>query len=201
MTPTASNIRGFLLVRPRPLAVKLIAASGSQDLEIGKDPNWARLADTIEAIDPDVVEVYDKSGKLIRAAARDSFESGDDDDPEAPRQGRKVVPVTDPETARYKIFADHLAAAYQFATGVAFERMVDLFAAVNKRSESLEKSLDATHRLLGKAYQEQVDAALDNAENVDPATKLVSAFLNGATQAAAEKTAAKAPPNGKAAKA
>lgn len=198
-------LRSWLLARPR--GTKLVLHSGDKLQEVGieSDQNWSRLAESVETIDPDMIEVYAADGKLIRATKCDVFDEQVDDENEA---AKRIKAAADAETERFRIFSDHLANAYKFATEVAFERMVDLFAAVNRRSEALEKSLDATHRLLGKAYQEQVDTAIEQAENGDPLTSLVGAFVQGSTQAAVEQATATAagrkpaaPTNGKAAKA
>ena len=191
-------IRNWLILKPRPFALKCKCADGVHELEVDPNSNWTKLAESVEAIDPDQIELFDRAGKLIRAAKRDMFDDPDQNENEASNAVAKLA--LDAESARFKIFADHLAGAYQFATQIAFDKMVDLFAAVNRRSEALEKSLDATHRLLGKAYQEQVDQALENAENADPGTQLVGALLNGAAQGQIEKamSAAQSPSNGKA---
>jgi hypothetical protein len=198
----AALIRNYLLRRPKPEGLRLTTGDHQEFLDIAKGSSWASLAESIEAIDPDLIEVLDKSGKLIRAVKRETLEQQAEETAEtsptsASPNSKHVV---DGETARFKEFSFHLAEAYKFATGVAFERMVSLFEAVNRRSESLEKSLEATHRLLGKAYQEQVDLALENAQqdgDQDPVAGLVTAFMGGATQAAAEKAGLRA--NGKAA--
>ena len=192
-------IRNWLILKPRPFALKCKCADGTHDLEVDPNSNWTKLAESVEAIDPDQIELFDRAGKLIRAAKRDAFDEPEAESDAASNAQAKLM--LDAESARFKVFADHLAAAYQFATQIAFDKMVDLFAAVNRRSEALEKSLDATHRLLGKAYQEQVDQALENAENADPGTQLVGALLGGAAQGQIEsamKTAARSPSNGKA---
>lgn len=191
------SLRSWLLARPR--GTKLVLRTGTQVQEVGveSDQNWSRLADSIETIGPEVIEVYAADGKLIRATKTEQF---DDDDAAAEEEAvRRVKAQSDAESARFDAFATHIAAAYKFATEIAFERMVDLFAAVNRRSEALEKSLDATHRLLGKAYQEQVDNAIEQAEHGDPLSNLVGAFVQGSTQAQVEQaqaTAAARKPNG-----
>lgn len=191
-------LRSWLLTRPRGTTVTLKTGDKVQQVGIETDQNWSKLAETIESIGPDAIEVYAADGKLIRATRADAFD--DEDDTAAEEEAvKRIKAQSDAESARFDSFANHIANAYKFATEIAFERMVDLFAAVNRRSEALEKSLDATHRLLGKAYQEQVDTALEQAENADPVTNMVGAFIQGATQAGIE-GAAKPPAksNGKA---
>jgi hypothetical protein len=191
-------LRSWLLSRPR--GTRLVLKTGNQVQEVGieSDQNWSRLADSIETIGPDLIEVYAADGKLIRATKCDIFDDEDEGEQEAAAVA-KLKAASDAETARFAAFADHIAQAYRFATEIAFERMVDLFAAVNRRSEALEKSLDATHRLLGKAYQEQVDNAIEQAENADPLSNLVGAFVQGSTQAQVENAQqqARGKPNGK----
>ncbi len=182
----ARLVRSWLLSRPRPASIKLKSNDAYQELQVEENQNWSKLADSIETMEPDSIEAYDKDGKLLRATKSDVLED-ESDDPVIAREKSRL----DAETERFRCFADHLAQAYRFATEVAFERMVDLFAAVNRRSEALEKSLDATHRLLGKAYQEQVDTALEQAANGDPLDNIVGAFVQGAAQGQIEKTAAK----------
>lgn len=184
-------LRSWLLSRPR--GARLVLKTGNQIQEVGieVDQNWSRLSDSIETIGPDLIEVYAADGKLIRATKCEVFDDDDEQEAEA-EAARKIKAQSDAETARFDSFANHIAQAYRFATEIAFERMVDLFAAVNRRSEALEKSLDATHRLLGKAYQEQVDNAIEQAENADPLSNLVGAFVQGSTQASVEQAQARA---------
>lgn len=191
-------VRSWLLKQPRPAAVRLKQGTEIQTLPVNPGVTWASIAQTILAFEPDTIEALDDKAGLIRASSLVSIVAGEDSEAPTIVDVGPVRAALDAETARYKIFAEHIAEAYRFATGVAFERMVDLFGAVNRRSESLEKSLEATHRLLGKAYQEQIDTALEHASAEDPVTNLVGAFMQGANQAAVEAVANKGPSNGKA---
>jgi hypothetical protein len=76
--------------------------------------------------------------------------------------------------------------------------MCDVFEAVNRRSEALEKSLATTERLLRSAYQDSIDKAVELAETqaADPLSTMVGAFVQGRAQGADE-----AKPNGGKAKA
>jgi hypothetical protein len=196
-------IRAWLLGQPRPSKLRLTTGENAQELVVPEtNPNWAKVATSVEAIDPDIVEVYDATGKLLRAAKRDTFEvEAIEEDVVDKSAGAALKLAADAETARFKIFADHLAHAYEFATNVAFERMVDLFGAVNRRSETQEKSLETMHKMLARAYQDQVDQALEHAEESaqDPLSTLVAGFANGVNQGAVDKvSAAVNPGNGKA---
>lgn len=199
------SLRSWLLLRPRGNRIVLRSGDKTSEIALDAETNFAKLSESIEAIDPESIEMVAVDGKIIRASKSTAFEDGIDD--EDPAALLRIRAQSDAETARFQLFSDHLAQAYRFATEIAFERMVDLFAAVNRRSESLEKSLDATHRLLGKAYQQQVDSVLEAAEaeasGSDPMSNLIGAFVQGAAQSTAEQQAARvaAPTNGKAAKA
>lgn len=184
-------LRSWLLIRPRAASLKLKIGEKTQEILTDSDQNWARLADSIEVLAPDTIEAYAADGRLLRATKGEAFDDEDEAANEEAALNRAKL-AADSETERYRVFADHIAGAYKFATEIAFERMVDLFAAVNRRSEMLEKSLEQTHRLLGKAYQEQVDQALEHAGNADPITELVGAFVQGNGQAQAEQAAAMA---------
>jgi hypothetical protein len=192
---TIASVRTWLLKQPRPATVRIKRANEVQTLTTDGGQTWQQIATTIVGFEAETIDALDAKSGLIRSTTLDAI----DDTETGSGTSETTVGsrlVLDAETARYKIFAEHVAEAYRFATGVAFERMVDLFSAVNRRSESLEKSLEATHRLLGKAYQEQIDNALQKAEGDDPVTNLLGAFMTGATQGAAEKSAV-VPTNGK----
>ena len=60
-------------------------------------------------------------------------------EPDAP----SIVPAHayDPETLRFELVAKLLADAHKFSVGVAFEKIVMIVDAQNRRSESLERAL------------------------------------------------------------
>lgn len=184
MTRQVALLRGWLLQHPRPATVRVKCGDELHTMGIDAKTSFAAMARSIDALESDVIEAYDSAGVLIRATKPFEIDNEDDVAPEA--EATAAPKNADGETARFAMFSQHIAEAYKFATGIAFERMVDLFAAVNRRSESLEKSLEATHRLLGKAYQEQVDLALENAgAEGDPIQTMASAFIAGASERAA----------------
>lgn len=196
------TLRGWLLAPPRPASVRLLCDGAPKTLTKTSDQTWASLASSIDAIEPELIEVLDASGVVIRAIKPEVFEATATDDEPARQVTAKPIDF-DAETVRFRIFADHVAAAYKHGYEVAFTRMCDVFEAVNRRSESLEKSLSTTERLLRSAYQDSLDKAVELAETqaqtaADPLSNMVSAFVSGQAQAAAEGAVAPQRANGKA---
>jgi hypothetical protein len=193
------TLRGWLMAPPRPASVRLVT-EGQQPKQLTRAPDqtWASLASSIDAIEPDAIEVLDANGVLIRAIKPEAFETAADES-EPVKQVTAKPTDFDAETVRFRIFADHVAHAYEHGYTVAFARMCDVFEAVNRRSEALEKSLATTERLLRSAYQDSIDKAVELAETQasDPLSTMVAGFVSGQAQGAMDAVATK-PTNGKA---
>ena len=193
----AKQIRAWLLAAPKPDAIRTTTADGEvQDLAITKTGSWMGLAETLAALRPELVEALDAKGTLLRALRPLEHEPATETSRSsaAPRAGAAIV-AADPETVRFQIVASIVAEAYRHATDVAFERLVSLFEAVNRRSESLEHSLEATHKMLKRAWEEQVEAQAEAASarveaEADPLNAMVGAFVQGQAAAKAAETAA-----------
>lgn len=168
------TIRGWLLYQPRPSSLRLHCGTDRHDLPIQNGQSWARIAQSVDAMAPDMIQALDAEGKVLRACRPYEQQSGDDDDDE---NKTRVPQGTDPETARWTLFAQLLSEAYRHANEVAFGKMVELFGAVSKRGESLERSLASTERMLRKAYEDQLEQAM--AQTEDPLTQMASAFMGG----------------------
>ena len=190
----AGEIRGWLLRQPRPATLRVVTEDDRHhEVNVTGSVSWAAIAKSIHALDPALIEAYDDKGKLIRAVKPQ--DDDDDEDGEKREASPLVIPQgTDPQSIMLIHFADLLASAYRHSTDVAFERLTSLFEAVNRRSESLERSLESTHRLLRKVVQEQVEAAPED-EKKDLITEMVEGFAAAAAQNGA---ANGAPTNGKA---
>lgn len=174
----AAQIRNWLICQPRPASIKLSGEGEPRTIVIKSWMSWARTATTVAALNPDLIEAYDENGELIRAANATQIEGPEDavdNNPCVPSlytaSSTKNAQPFDPETQRFELFAkllgeayERVAEAHKFSTQVAFDKMVDLFAAVNRRSESLEKSLDGTHKLLRRAWQDSLEQAVEQAK-------------------------------------
>lgn len=189
MAMGVTEIRGWLLCQPRASSLKVVTTDDRHhEVNVTSGVSWMAIAQSIAALEPALIEAYDDAGKIIRAV-RPQDDAGDgearDGVPPAPLV---LPPGTDPQSAMLIHFADLLASAYRHSTDVAFERLASLFEAVNRRSEALERSLDTTHRLLRKAYQDHIDNA-EPAKETDMLAEMVQGFVQGAQQNGA-------PPNG-----
>jgi hypothetical protein len=196
-----------------------------QEMARAEGQSWQDMADSIAAMEPSVVEVIDKDGKLLRA-----IKPQEEDD-----QGRRVrdnrsVPLppalhTDPETARICYMADLLHRAYQHSTDVAYDqtqkaygeafgRLIDLVERIDSRSTAIETRLERTERAYQRSLQDQIDDAFDRAEEAGAAaaasagegdleTMMIKSFMGGMHSGRADKGAPPKPgaspkPNGKA---
>lgn len=191
----AWKVRGWLLKHPRPAAIRVqLADDELQTLEVAG--SFAALGTSIDALDPIRLEALDKSGKLVRAIKLEQLEGDasetDDDEastPEAKREARRL----EREQAMLITFANLLAEAYKHSTTVAFSKMVELFEAVSRRGESMEKSLQATERLLRKTYEQAAGEAVDGEPSL--LESVISAFAAGKANGGVEQAVASAVAN------
>jgi hypothetical protein len=196
----ARAVRGWLLQQPRPAILRLTSGDGEpQELRLGR--SFAKTAETIEALDPTLIEALDSEGRLLRATnlREAEVQSG----------GRAVVPselAGDPAAAMLTHFANLLATAYQHSTDVAFTKMVELVERMGDRADSIEARLERAEADYRKTVRDQIREALERAEEKanDPdgdgslLTQMAGAFLGGGAGMAPRPPPAKAKPNGKA---
>lgn len=182
-------IRGWLLQQPRPSAVRVKSGDDQQTIEVGV-MKWAAIASSIDALDPDIIEALDDKGKLVRAIKADQLDdSVDDEDGTTPASKAAASKQLDREMAMLVKFGELLAKAYEHSTSVAFGKMVELFDAVAKRGESLEKSLASTERLLRRAQEAGAVAGDDEPSLLG---SMLEAFAGAQQQNSVEKTMADA---------
>lgn len=189
---SARNIRGFLLQKPKPIVVRVTTGGEVQDVKPGN--SYAKCADTIDALDGDLVECLDADGRLLRAMKLNDFE--------AKRIEPTVVPTgleADPQALLLTHFANLVARAYEHSTEVAFGKMVELVERMNDRAESIEQRLERAESANRRLHDERVEEAFERAEQVaaqvpeaggDLVQNLASAFLSGQLQS-------QSAPNGK----
>ena len=193
MAMDVTEIRGWLLCQPRASTLRVVTTDDRHhEVSVTSGVSWMAIAQSIHALEPALIEAYDADGKIIRAVRPQEDVEGEQA-PGSPPAPLVLPPNTDPQSAMLIHFADLLAGAYRHSTDVAFERLASLFEAVNRRSEALERSLDTTHRLLRRAYQDQLDNAPPK-EDGDLLNDLVQNFAVGAAQQNGNGT----PTNGKA---
>jgi hypothetical protein len=181
MAMGVTEIRGWLLCQPRPSSLRVQGVDErTHEVNVKSGVSWMAVAQSVHALMPDLIEAYDDEGKLIRAV-RPSADTETEQQTGTPPASLVLPAGTDPQSVLLLHFADLLASAYRHSTDVAFERLASLFEAVNRRSEALERSLDTTHRLLRRAYQDNIDNA-EPAKESDLLKEMVEGFVAGQTQ-------------------
>lgn len=180
MAMSVTEIRGWLLCQPRASMLRVVGADDRHHEVATNSGTWAAIAASIHALDPVLIEAYDNAGKILRAVKPQDDESAAATG-EHPPAAPLVLPVgTDPQTVMLLHVADLIAAAYRHSTDVAFERLASLFESANRRSESLERSLDAMTRLLRRAHQDLLESAEPTKEEGGLLEEVVKSFAAGA---------------------
>jgi hypothetical protein len=194
------GIRNFLVRQPKPRLIRLTTGDKVDEIKPTHGRSMAKLADTIGAVMPELIELYDGQGNLLRAM-RPELESDSTSDPvPTPAPLRE-----DTETARLQLFATLLAKAYEHTTNVAFTKMVELMQSFERRTEALEERLERTEGAYRRVMHEQLRDAFDQADaiaadgmnNTGEGEELVSTFLQGVARGIAEEKAKPKATNGK----
>lgn len=173
------NLRAWLLKSPRPTRLVLQMPDG-QAIEqlIPQHQTWNQTADTVSAMQPMRVEAY--AGQVMcRAAQFSDFEPEETEETEGahPFSGMKLTGQVDAQVLI--TLATIVAQAYRHSTDVAFDRMVSLFEAVNQRSATQEKTLDAMHKMLTRVLNERYEEIADQKPQEDGLMGLVNSFVGG----------------------
>lgn len=181
MAMDVPQIRSWLLLQPRAHTIKVLTTDDrNHEVACNTGASWMALATSIHALEPALVEAYDSEGKIIRAVRPLEQNTARPDGTTTPAP--LVMPAgTDPQSMLLLHFADLLAQAYRHSTDVAFERLASLFEAVNRRSESLERTIEKMERLLLRAHEEQVENAAPKTEE-DGLREMVASFMQGYMQ-------------------
>jgi hypothetical protein len=140
----ALAIRRFLLRQPRPARLRLTLSTGDvQEMNFAGasklQAEWSKVAESIAAIGPELIEVLTAEGSLARAVRPAAEPSASDSGPDPPK-----VLSDDPETARLTHFANLIHRAYEHSTVVAFGKLVELVERIDARSDSIEQRLERT---------------------------------------------------------
>jgi hypothetical protein len=190
----AVQIRQWLLNKPRPVVLRVRSGKEINEVPVAGQ-SWARIAGTIEAMQPDLIEGLDDAGKLLRACRPADF---DEDDEQEATPAPVVGPppsAYDAETVRFELVAKLLADAHKHSA-VAFDKLVQIAEVGMRRAEAVEKTMSHMLRIRQQELEERVEEAEEKAAEADgnPLAEMAKAFLGGQQHAAA----APAPPtNGK----
>jgi hypothetical protein len=202
---TAQKIRGFLLQLPKPALVRVTTGEGEVE-ELKPTRSYQKLAGSIEALDPQLIQCFDGDGKLLRAMRCDDADSRRSDAAAPP-----VALINDPETARLTHFANLIHRAYEHSTEVAFTKLAEIVDRMNERSESIEQRLERTESVNRRLINDSIQAAFDRAEEIAETAKeqasgesagfeqtMGQAFLSGIMSGKTSAPNGKTAPNGKA---
>jgi len=195
----AWTLRNFLICQPAPVTIRLTKDGDTQEITPGRKSR-VKIAETILAVGPELVECLDAKGGLIRALRTDEEPEQSGVSPAVP-----AVIAQDPHAAMMSHFANLIHRAYEHAADVAFSKLIELVERMETRSEGIEARLERTEAQYRRLQQERIDDLYDRAEEqtaqADPKEQILSSLMAGAMQGKAAAPSSAAPPNGKGGKA
>jgi hypothetical protein len=189
------NVRGFLLQNPHPHLIRITNQDGEvSEMMPGRKPK-ARVAESIVALNPELIECFDAEGHLLRAVRPAEIAVRPALPPEVPEELKG-----DPHAGMVCLFANLLHRAYSHSTEVAFSKLVELVERMDQRTDSIEARLERAEANHRRSQQERIDDLFDRAaEEATEAQhgggqRMLEAFIASAAQAQAQ--AEKQKPNG-----
>jgi hypothetical protein len=158
------TLRSELVRQPQPARVLVRTSDGDQEVAgAGKNGRtWASVARTIMALEPELVQLFDEQGTLLRAV--NAEQSVVEVPATAAGAGYSAPLHSDPETARLTNFANLLSYAWRFSTGLAFQKIVELQQQQNDRAIMLEQRLERAEANYRREMKERIEDAFDEAE-------------------------------------
>jgi hypothetical protein len=153
-------IRNFLICQPAPATIKLTGQEGEIQTMTPGRKSRAKLAETIAAMEPALIECLASDGSLLRA-----MRPGD----ESTKARSVEAPVAkglegDPTAAMLSHFANLLHRAYEHATDIAFDKLIELVERMDERTNSIEARLERTEANLRREQHERIDDLWEQAE-------------------------------------
>ena len=199
---------------PRPTKIRITVGQDVSEMEIGQRVSWARVAESLFALDAELLQALDAKGNLVRACKPQEPGELDEEDDElgggASTLASSPVVAVDAETQRWVLFAQLLSSGYKDAqaqaglrTEVAFNRMIDLFEAVAASNEAKERALDSNRKTIDKLQSEALKQALQRAsaagddERGGLVDQIIERFMGGVNFAEGETETPPPAPNGK----
>lgn len=181
---SAWGIRNFLVKSPKPRVIRLTTGTKVEEIRPSNSRSYRKMGETIAAVMPELIEVLDADGSLLRAVRPQIESDATSDQPKVPEALH-----TDAETARLHHFASLLARAYEHTTNVAFTKLLELVERMDARTESIEARLERTELAYRRTKDQQLRDAFDAAGGEDEQGELMqmaTSFLQGVAQQAAE---------------
>jgi len=154
-----SKLRGWLLQLPKPTVLRVTVDGDVDEVKLGK--SWQKTAETIAAMQPELVQAFDGDNKLLRALRLDDVDARRSDAAELP-----LVIAQDPHAAMLTHFANLLHRAYEHSTELAFGKMVELVERMNDRSDGIEQRLERSEARARRLQDDAIEDAYAHAEEL-----------------------------------
>jgi hypothetical protein len=195
MRTLKENIRLWLLVHPRAVALRVSSAGKVSTVTVSSGQSWAQVAASLEAMAPDLIETLDTSGNVGRAVRPADFED-EDEEHQVDASATPATPALDSESARFTLVANLLSQAH----AASFDALIQIVNAMAQRAESAERTAALYERQRRQDLEEREDELRDKEDLVkeDPLRQLASTFLGGMANGQSAPTPPTKPTNGKA---
>jgi hypothetical protein len=157
----AWHMRSWLLQNPKPAKVRLTDAEGEiKELDCQKRP-MVRVAESIAAINPELVECLSVTGELLRALRPNVEADAVTSAPPIPAQLS-----SDPHSLLLSHFAALIHRAYEHSTELAFNKLIELVERLDARSDAIERRLERAESAYRREQSERIDDLWERAEEV-----------------------------------
>lgn len=156
---TSHAIRNWLLRQPHAREIRLTCEGDVEMVQRGT--SWAKCAETIHAKQPELIELLDDGGRIIRAIRAQEETDVEQSAPEPP-----PAIANDANAAMLTHFANLLHRAYEHSTTVAFSKMVEVVEHMQQRSDVTEERFARLERAHAQLIQERIDDAFDRADEI-----------------------------------
>lgn len=167
---TARDLRSWLISAPRPTHVRLQLADGTQH-EVECNQPWARLGETCAAMDAVTIWALNAQGKTLRVAkVADIAEELEADEPPCSSTAPGSTPAViqrDESRAMLAVldkFGTLLAGAYQHATSIAFDKMVEVVSLQSQANVAMQRELINARVEVRRMERDIIDDALEKAD-------------------------------------
>lgn len=195
----AWHLRNWLIQQPKPSKVRITDSEGEvKELLCAKRP-IVRIAESIVAIGPDLIECLGPNDELLRAyRASQEAEFA---------TAAPVVPTAlaaDPGAAQLGYFASLIHRAYEHSTELAFNKLIELVERIDARSDAIERRLERAELAYRREQSERIDDLWERAEEVvqqggskdDLLRTFLGSMMAGQQQRQGQTTAPPNKPNG-----
>ena len=200
MAGTTSPTRKWLMLQPRPARVRVHVegeATPRELVALAGGQSWAKLADTVDAFKPRLVEALDAAGAVVRACSAEQLADAADEEPDAassPRYAEDDPTVALAGDSQIETFARLLAQAHQTSAQqaqafiqIAFDKLVEMSNVQSQRLDRMQTLVDSMHR----RFMNQA-AAAGGGDAEEPANDQGALLMQMLSQFMAGQNAAKA---------